>query len=201
MLSAFLPIFHFFNYNASRRNNKSYLSEIKAFYPAKDTYFGYFKPTAEGVSRALALLEAYIEAEGPFDGAIGFSQGAALISTYLLKWASEHPGRPLPLQCAIFFSASRPLDIDALRIGELKWAESDPDKAMLLLPTAHIWGAQDDKFQDQCKALSSLCDEARREVYIHGEGHEIPGPRARADVQGALRAIRRAIETASSLEH
>ncbi|PFH54900.1 hypothetical protein XA68_12409 [Ophiocordyceps unilateralis] len=143
--------------------------------------------------RALENLANYVDQEGPFDGAMGFSHGASLIATYLLQCQQTQP-----FKCAIFLSASRPYDVAALSTGVLRYADPDPDRRPLLsLPTTHIWGSRDDAYGDQCNVLVAMSDEAKRNVYIHKGGHEIPGPRAKDDVQGCVRAIRRVIERAS----
>ncbi|EFY92580.1 DUF341 domain protein [Metarhizium acridum CQMa 102] len=154
---------------------------------------------ADSVSRALVQLHKYLAEEGPFDGAIGFSQGAALIAMYLLQCSQDRPNQPLPFQCAIFFSASRPFDTAALKDGIVQWAEepTGTDGPRLNLPTAHIWGSKDVEYRGQCKVLSGMCDEARRYTFVHGGGHEIPGPRAKEDMHGCVRVIRRIIERAS----
>lgn len=170
--------------------------EIKAFYPSGDTYFSYYGITSDSISQALSQLHRYIREEGPFDGIIGFSQGAVLISTYLIQLSQEQPDKPLPFRCAIFFSASRPFDTRLLTEGQVKWIEPSVNGPLLRLPTTHIWGTND-IHQEEAKVLCSMCDESLRDIYIHGEGHEIPGPRAKEDVQGCVRAIRRTIEKAS----
>lgn len=52
-----------------------------------------------------------MEEEGPFDGVIGFSQGAALASSMMLQHAKSNPGEEL-FRCAIFAGASLPYNLD-----------------------------------------------------------------------------------------
>ena len=54
----------------------------------------------------------FIEDEGPFDGVIGFSQGAALASSLMLRRAQYTTLEPL-FQLAIFICASLPFNLDA----------------------------------------------------------------------------------------
>ncbi|KAJ5180540.1 DUF341 domain protein [Penicillium capsulatum] len=173
--------------------------EIKPYYSSRDTYYSYARPTAESHARALAQLQRYVDEEGPFDGAIGFSQGAALVSTYLIQHRQTRPGESLPFRCAIFFSASRPFDVAGLAVGILRWAAplGSGAEPVLNLPTAHIWGTKDVQYRDESEFLRSMCNPVGRETYIHGGGHEVPGPRAKEDVQGCIRVIRRVIEKAS----
>lgn len=179
------------------RTNQHRCVGIKGFYPASDTYFTYCHQTAESIAGALAQLDRYVKEEGPFDGAIGFSQGASIIASYLLQQSKEHPTEPLPFQCAIFFSSARPFDTSSLTDGPVRWAEPEADRPLLRLPTAHLWGSEDSEYREGCQLLCAMCEDSQREVYIHGLGHEIPGPRAKEEVQGCVRAIRRTIEKAS----
>lgn len=72
-------------------------------------YSFYSMPTPEELSSAYALIWDVIEEEGPFDGIVGFSQGGALASSFLLDdLRSPHP--QLPFKCAIFFCSSMPFD-------------------------------------------------------------------------------------------
>ncbi|KAJ5741053.1 hypothetical protein N7493_000925 [Penicillium malachiteum] len=60
---------------------------------------------------------------GPFDGVLGFSTGAALLAAYLLEKVHLDPGKPLPVQFAIFASSIPPLSADStyteLMLGSL----------------------------------------------------------------------------------
>ena len=150
------------------------------------------------MSLALNELDEYIKTEGPFDGVMAFSQGAALISTYLVQQSQDNPTQSLPFRCAIFLSAARPFDPQALAAGDMRFLEiaREDTPASIRLATAHIWGENDIVGRGQAAALSQLCDPARRVVYLHGGAHEVPGPRAKSDVQGCLRAIRRTVDAA-----
>lgn len=147
---------------------------------------------------AFAQLSQYIVEEGPFDGVIAFSQGAALVSAYLIQISNQQKFRPKPFRCAIFLSGARPYDPQALAEGRVEYFEPKGTQSTIVLPTTHIWGSRDASFREQSEALSALCDEGQREVYIHGQGHEIPGSRAHDDLQGCVRAIRRTIEKATN---
>jgi hypothetical protein len=61
-------------------------------------YYSFFSwsdpPTGselESVSAAYQLIYDVIEEEGPFDGILGFSQGATLASAFLMHHAEQHP--------------------------------------------------------------------------------------------------------------
>jgi len=84
---------------------------IEAFYPGP-YYCFYDLPIPEKVQAAFDLIDEILEDEGPFDGVIGFSQGAALASSYILQ-DFKLPVPKQPFQCAIFFNASMPFDLDS----------------------------------------------------------------------------------------
>ncbi len=160
----------------------------------------------ESTAAALAQLEAYLEAEGPFDGVIGYSQGATLAATYLIRFAQRrHPAAaaaaaavPLPFKCAVFFSGGRPVDPRLLDRGELRLIDpAELPGPLLPLPTAGIWGRNDALWPGGGEALWRLCDPAARVRFVHDEGHDIPGSRARDAVAGAVGAIRRTIDRAA----
>jgi predicted esterase len=148
--------------------------------------------------QALSQLSTFISEEGPFDGVIGFSQGATLLATYLMLVNKQQPEASIPFRCAIFLSATRPYDTQALARGKLEYVEPTVGAEPLIrLPTAHIWGLKDIENRDASEQLAMLCDEAQREEVKHDGGHEIPGARAQSDLHNCVRAIRRTIEMAS----
>jgi hypothetical protein len=61
---------------------------------------------------AHVLLDDAFQKHGPFDGVLGFSTGAALLTSYLLEKATLYPNKPLPVQFAIFCSPIPPLSAD-----------------------------------------------------------------------------------------
>lgn len=86
-------------------------SGIDSFYPGP--YYSFYElPTKPQVAAALDLLDEAIDDEGPFDGVIGFSQGAALAASYMLQDAKRVSPRH-PFKCAVFFCASMPFDLDS----------------------------------------------------------------------------------------
>lgn len=81
---------------------------IDAFFPGP--YYSYYVlPTPDEVQNAFDMIDEMIEEEGPFDAVIGFSQGSALASSYILHdLRSAQPRNPF--KCAIFFNATAPWD-------------------------------------------------------------------------------------------
>lgn len=57
------------------------------------------------MQRPCELVASVIDDEGPFDGFIGFSQGAAVGLSFLVDWEINRPDEPLPFKWAMFFSS------------------------------------------------------------------------------------------------
>ena len=135
-------------------------------------------------------LSRYLEDEGPFDGVIAFSLGAAFVATWMLDQLDR--GRALPFKCTVFFSSSIPGNAAAMRQGQLEQVRGGPGAAPLItIPTAHIWGTRDDLAGDMPSEVFSLCAPGSRSVFVHEGGHEVPT--SDTDVTLAVNAIRRCI--------
>lgn len=145
---------------------------------------------------ALAQLATYIELEGPYDGVLAYSHGAALAATYIIQQAQLHPTLPPPFKCAIFLSGGIPLDSFALDRDEIRWLEPLKDRKPLKLPTAHIWGSNDKLYPDTSSVLSKLCEDGMKFEFLHEEGHDIPNARAEGALLGAAQVIRRTVDRA-----
>jgi hypothetical protein len=127
------------------------------------------------MNTALGQLDSYIKAEGPFDGVIGFSQGAALAATYLIRHYQLHPTTVLPFKCALFFAGGKPLDPKALEKDNLVLLDPKLAGPLLRLPTANVWDRNDPLWPGSSEVLLELCDTSHRNSYTHDEGHGIPG--------------------------
>ena len=81
---------------------------MESFFPGP--YFCYYDlPTDDLVRQAQVYIEEIIEEEGPFDGVIGFSQGAALAASIMLEHAKKNPFNDI-FKLAIFAGASLPFE-------------------------------------------------------------------------------------------
>lgn len=155
--------------------------------------------TASSCTAALDDLEDYIAAEGPFDAVMAFSQGAGLAAMLMVRKLQQEPmqQRLNPLfKCAIFFSGGFPGDPAALRKNELRPLSYDTDEEVIHLPTAHIWGANDQQYPTFGPVLSQLCKHETRMVFMHQGGHEIPGTSSKEAVTATVHAIRRTVAKA-----
>lgn len=168
-------------------------------FPPQGNYFDYFdRNSAESATKALDDLGRFVELEGPYDGFIGFSIGAALLASYLIREVALRPSKPLPIKCAIFLSGGAPLDHVALARGEIALIDSFLDTPMLpRLATAHIWGRNDKLWASRSELLAALCDPEEATIFLHDEAHAVPGPRAKDALLGSARAIRRTIDKAT----
>jgi hypothetical protein len=149
--------------------------------------------------KAIDELDAYIAAEGPYDGVIAFSQPATLVITLMIRKFKEDPEgqRADPLfKCAVFFSpAMMPVDYKALQVGEFHTLNFATDGEIIDIPTAHIWGSGD-QWAATGSELSRMCKANVRSVFIHDGGHEVPGPGSKVAVTSTVNVIRRAVDTA-----
>jgi hypothetical protein len=173
--------------------------EIRGFFPETDDCFQYFD--VEDLSsgqRALDELENFIAAEGPFDGVIGFSQGASLAATLMVQRSRKDPvgeaAHPV-FKCAIFLGASLPCDPVLLKSGHLRFLSSEVDGEVIRVPTTHIWGHHDTSFHPPL--LAQLCNSTQRQIYVHAGGHGIPGAQMTEDLRECVRVMKRSIYLAS----
>lgn len=86
------------------------MAEVGLVFPGPYRCY-YNLPTLDLLNQAYELIRQVMEEEGPFDGVIGFSQGAALASSMMLQHAKSNPGEEL-FRYAIFAGASLPYNLD-----------------------------------------------------------------------------------------
>jgi Serine hydrolase (FSH1) len=129
-------------------------------------YFSWYRlpETATNIRHGIDDLKAYIVENGPYDGAIGFSQGAQMLIGLILEHQSLHPFEPALFQVAIFFSGVIPQEQRQLVAKGLK----------IRVPTAHILGGKKDFAYEGSLQLRDVCHKDIRTEYEHGEGHCIP---------------------------
>jgi len=69
------------------------------------------KATAQSIRAAHLWLDDYVEEHGAYDAVCCFSQGCALILSYMLYHAKERPDEPLPFKSAIFICGAVPFAV------------------------------------------------------------------------------------------
>jgi predicted esterase len=137
-----------------------------------DEAVAYYNPkSASSILTAIDDLSSWIGYNGPFDGVMGFSQGASLAAMVLARARLSNP--PL-FSFAVFICAGLPYCEDALRVGEVKFLKAaDLEDPLILVPTVHIVGSKDPDVE-YGRELAKLCQEWGRLTIDHGAGHEIP---------------------------
>ncbi|KAM5471943.1 hypothetical protein MauCBS54593_003350 [Microsporum audouinii] len=133
-------------------------------------YYAYYDHRdAESVVTAVNNLAEYVASEGPFDGVMGFSQGAQLAATLLAQDTF-----PSPFAFAIFICGGPPFEPKDMKRGILRHADRIIDGGEVLkVPTAHLIGGLDKDVAESWK-LVGVARESSRLVFDHGSGHEIP---------------------------
>lgn len=146
---------------------------------------------------ALNLLDSYLSDQGPFDGILGFSQGAGLAAMHMARQAMVDPTCRIkpPLKCAIFLSSIAVPDPTAFDLrGEIRMLDPKIDGQLIRIPTVHIWGAKDE-LNKESRVLKALCDHRTASTFIHEGDHEVPGLGAKEAVTETVKTIRRSIFT------
>ncbi|CAI6237058.1 unnamed protein product [Periconia digitata] len=172
---------------------------IRDLFPATSSYYSYFDlSTPSSMVKVLRDLERFIVAEGPFDGVLAFSQGAAVAATLMAQRmkrdAAQERLRPV-FKCAVFVGAAAPCDpIELEEHGRVRVLDAAVDGEVIEVPTAHIWGEQDASLYPQL--LAGLCRAEGRNVYVHEGGHAIPGSQTDEALAGSVRVVKRCIAMA-----
>ncbi|MCJ1303564.1 hypothetical protein MMC08_006374 [Hypocenomyce scalaris] len=140
-------------------------------------------PSRQNMRAMLDGLQRVMEEEGPFEGVIGYSEGALVAATLLLdekaRWqkaAAEGSsakkgggsGSGSMLKCAIFFSGWPPIAPEGGCV-----ILADESEEVIDVPTCHVLGASDPWVQG-CMALYNICDAETAQVFDHGRGHLVP---------------------------
>lgn len=119
-------------------------------------------------------LAEYVATNGPFDGVIGFSQGAVLAATLIIATEKKLIMMENPFRCAIFLCGGLPFDFAALQNGEVKLLDPNENATLMHLPTTNAWASNDLDYPGMGPPLSKLCSEANTHEIIHDAGHGVP---------------------------
>ena len=121
---------------------------------------------AKGLAESLELLQRVLrEASPPFDGVLGFSQGACMAAR--LAHLSEQGALQAPSpRFVILIGGVPPKDL----------AEEEP-RVELRTPSLHIHGTSDPLLPYSQRLLAMFADSPRRTLLQHTEGHNIPSIR------------------------
>ena len=126
--------------------------------------------TIQSMENAMIQVRKTIVESGPFQGVIGYSEGAAMAATLLVEelQKAKKTGLPSTLKCGIFMAgapAFRP-EIG----GYCLW---DDVGEVINVPTCHVIGVAD-PYIHCALALHRTCDSEKAIIFDHGWGHTIP---------------------------
>jgi hypothetical protein len=177
-------------------------SEVAEFSDPQSPHYQYFDVNAPSYLSALDQLEAYINHHGPFDGILGFSQGAGFALMHLIRHCHLHASLRLPFKVAILFSRAGVYDPAAwLETGQIKLLTELPQEiGKLNISVVETWGANDlDIVKEEVLTTQNLVRKDGLWSLQHCGGHDVPGPHIEGSVQPTVRAIRRAIAQSHDL--
>jgi pimeloyl-ACP methyl ester carboxylesterase len=137
---------------------------------------------------SVQLLDAYIASEGPFHGILGFSAGAVLAALYLMD--KTRRGQRIPLKFGIFVASAN----NANEVAYLGLDSQDRETGRISIPTAHIWGANDESAPKGGLGISEMCNPVLRSTLVHSGGHEFP--RSKGDLTHAAHVVQRTMQLA-----
>eukprot|EP01036_Dinobryon_divergens_P026076 gene26076-34684_t len=160
---------------------------IAIFYPAEfNSYYQWDKkPATErkddsneqaedesvGMQQSVEFVLQYLLQHGPFDGLMGFSQGAAMVTRVAMIVAEQHCAVLPSLRFLILIGGVQPLET---RFTFLK----DPDlQRKISMPSLHLMGSADPFLSRSRLLRADFYEEASSTVLEHGEGHNIPSIR------------------------
>lgn len=134
--------------------------------------------------RSHEYLTEIVEEEGPFEGILGFSQGAEVAASLLF-----YQGQDVTFKFGVFIGGGVPYDVDALATGKdskpVKM-RADTHSARINIPTAHVIG-RGDAYREVAKGFVALCNPREVKVYDHKGSHIVPrGQEAMEDLTAAL---------------
>ena len=162
--------------------------EIANIYPPPHRCFYGAFPDENEVRESHRFLYDIIDDEGPFEGVLGFSQGAGVAASVLFEQAMQpDPERPEPLfKFAVFIGGAQPWDIYDKELQPLRPVYAANYAARIDIPTAHIMGRKD-LYREGAKSLLALCDARKAKVYDHQGSHMVPrGQTAMEDLTAAF---------------
>jgi hypothetical protein len=157
------------------------------------TYSWYDDRVPSSSVAAIDRLVAFLEQQpAPFDAVIGFSLGAAVISTLLLRTDEGAARAKAQVRSAVFLSAILPVDWARLVADGRKCyaGEAGTTIVPISVPTVLAWSDNDTAYPGMSAKLVPMCTAEGRVEIKHSAGHGIPskGPEMEA-IADAIRAL------------
>lgn len=137
------------------------------------------------IQAVVVLLYNTIKEQGPFDGVIGFSQGASVACAFILQHMARKPLDPSSalFKYALLFSGADVVDSVGLAIkaedkisqapGQGEGAPSEQKKPKIGIPSLHVCGELDENLQGSLSLMERF-DTETAELVMHKLGHTIP---------------------------
>ncbi|KAK1947349.1 Esterase [Phytophthora citrophthora] len=121
-----------------------------------------------GFDQVVKHIDKQIQDYGPFDAAIGFSQGGQML-TALTMWYM-HQRNEGYWKCCLICSGTRVRDVGLRPLFE----HPDGSQKPVPIPSIHLIGKKD-QFYDTCREHSLLyADNPNKWVFEHDSGHRFP---------------------------
>lgn len=119
---------------------------------------------------AMEYIDEIVEEDGPFDGILGFSQGATMAFCYLHHRLRMRPFDPpfVPFACAIFISASGTAKDQSTLLEYIGSTGRN-----VTIPTLHVYG-KEDTGSEAAMTMYKHCQAGDAEFLLHPYGHAIP---------------------------
>lgn len=145
----------------------------------------------ETVHAVIEHLDDIVADQGPFDGILGFSQGASVACAYL-SHLDRRDGAFAPFRFALFFSSGGLSDDHLSLLQHLSGTEPAPEGA-LSIPSLHVHGTADVLHADAL-AMTRLWQPGSVTVVTHPGGHIVPKDAASiSKIAAAVRLLMRTV--------
>jgi hypothetical protein len=146
-------------------------AELKGVYPGPNYEF-FSSYTPDTMSEAVTYLDEILaDQEEPYDGIVGFSQGASVAASWLSRSLAASGLKFAVFLCAALVPPSKAGTAKALEesIGSLAREGEKLD-----LPTLHVIGERDLCFKQSERLVGNCEAKIARKVVVGGGGHNVP---------------------------
>lgn len=152
---------------------------VRAFYGQNGPFFQWWDAVTrdegdgflyDGFEHSLDFLTGQVQALGPVDAVLGFSQGAA-VATLLTAHFMANVGH-VPWKACVLVGGFYPRNLETQEL--LESAKSGVEGA-IDVPSVHVIGKQD-HLKPKSEKLFRSYSSTRRVKFEHDEGHKFPSP-------------------------
>lgn len=164
---------------------------IDETFGSRQLCYSYFDGSGESALKAVQALGDYVEEYGPFDCVLGFSLGAAIAATLLLR--PDGDVARSRIRSVVFICATLPCDWDDLTRHHLRLIQAGEARESIRVPSVHSWSSEDPEYPGQSEQLFQMCKEDGRVKVLHSAGHSIPsrGSEAKAIAEAVKEMLAR----------